>query len=1302
MSTLNDLLKKTEHYDKDERYMATSDLCTHLQRHAASGGATDTVMERRICTAILALLDDDSNDVQAIAVKTLGVLLTIVQEEQVLEISARLAALILDKDKKDLRDVYTIGLRTLIKTVPSAMGNAVSLKLTDRLLSGVRQDGNEDIKLASLDVLTELLSRFGAVSSVMIAEHEKILNALLAQLNDSVAGNSPVVKKRAGVAIGCLSVVMSDVLLYRLVDTLLNQITLHDTTKKSKKKSATSNIDTRALIRTMCIISGSVGHRLAQQLDLIIPIFLKFCDPADAHPDEDMEDEMESADGEKDETAIGLANELRESCFAGFESFILRCPAEVIPHLPKLVASSLAYMVYDPNYSYGDEDEDEASAEDEELEDDDAFSDEDEYSDDDDESWKLRRAAIRCLAAVVEAQKSDPSKLWLEYGVANALVKRFKERVENCRVDVILCFTKLLSHTVTGIKLRTIAPIGTLDGDAMEATTTLSDDPVLCELKKFIPYIVKACEKQLSNKKGGERTKSGALSLLSTTSQAPGGLGKSEQISGVFQHVKAILKDSSGSKSLKLESLALVRNILTSPQSNSSDVANSVASLLPELCQTVHEDWYKIIAEALLVLSEIPPLVIATRSPALNPQQVALALNAAIEERLKAHDLDQEIKECSLRAASSLLCHLHEYLPTNKKEILLGLILERLKNEITRVAALKTLSAIASAGCAPAGGTKIDLSCILSDAITELSALLRQQSRGLKQGTLETLKVLIDGHGTNKCIENGLLQLVLKETGAIISDSDLHVSHLGLQVSVSLLKANPSSGPLVQETIVPQALILSTSPSLKDLALLSLLELLETLVTTNTVSFADLHTALIGRLPAGSDNVGSKTAVANLAKCVAAITRAASEDDRNSTINGLIRTLGETENSLMLQLSLLTTGEIGERINLNQIGDSATRLHSIYMKFLDDNNEDTKAAAAYALGHAAVGCKEVFLSPILNAFEDSPQKKQYLLLSSLKEVVKCHQANGADLSASVSVILPHLIGHFDTPEDGVRKMVADCMGALCCLQPQEVLPKLQELCLAHMGKPAKVGDTDLVSKDSAVCWTIATSIKNSIAHKPAPSNFAPYMPTFLQILKEEDLSVKLASLLMVYSAVHHTPQLLSAHMKEQVVPTLYELAQLNLKRVVDLGPFKHTVDDALPLRKAALSIFSTSLENCPESVDINAFMPILAKCCDDVEDVQLQAHHIIISMCSRHPEALAISADSFVEPLEKTMNKKKGNKAGTELERVYEWIKSALRVMLAMSQVEIIMNSRKFADFVDRVNKAQKYHPFLKMLDDEN
>ena len=48
-SQLNDLIEKTCHYDKDERYMATNDLCQFLSKDVK----IDETMEQKICSAIL-------------------------------------------------------------------------------------------------------------------------------------------------------------------------------------------------------------------------------------------------------------------------------------------------------------------------------------------------------------------------------------------------------------------------------------------------------------------------------------------------------------------------------------------------------------------------------------------------------------------------------------------------------------------------------------------------------------------------------------------------------------------------------------------------------------------------------------------------------------------------------------------------------------------------------------------------------------------------------------------------------------------------------------------------------------------------------------------------------------------------------------------------------------------------------------------------------------------------------------------------------------------------------------------------
>ena len=92
----------------------------------------DAAMERRVCAAVLRQLDDKSTDVQSIAVKCLGVLLKKVREAQVGEISDKLCSLILD-GTDELRDVYSIGLKTLLRDVPRASGEAVAGSAPSRI-----------------------------------------------------------------------------------------------------------------------------------------------------------------------------------------------------------------------------------------------------------------------------------------------------------------------------------------------------------------------------------------------------------------------------------------------------------------------------------------------------------------------------------------------------------------------------------------------------------------------------------------------------------------------------------------------------------------------------------------------------------------------------------------------------------------------------------------------------------------------------------------------------------------------------------------------------------------------------------------------------------------------------------------------------------------------------------------------------------------------------------------------------------------------------------------------------------------
>ena len=563
------------------------------------------------------------------------------------------------------------------------------------------------------------------------------------------------------------------------------------------------------------------------QIDRILPIFLKFTNPedaatgddddnddGDANEDANMSDEngLASQDSE-DEAAMALKNELRESCFMGFESFVLRCPTEVEPHLDSIIQAALAYMSYDPNYSYGDDDEEEENNNNEEDEDfEDAEEEEDEFEDDedeeedddDDESWKVRRSAIRALKAVVETKKHDPSTLWkksypVRKGksslVASALVSRFKEREENCRVGVIDCFTRLLDVTVSAAQSGVVS---FADPSSMDTTTT----GTIIDLRtQYAPQLVKACEKLLIVKKGGERSKSNALLLLSTLCKAPGGVGGASEISSVFKHIQTFLASRGDlalhregtSKALRLDALSLVHAMLVCGNHDPVHIQQGLRqTLLPELCQAVKEQWYKVIAEALRALAAVPPFFITgwteqddAATQTKEKEATANYLYEAIEPLLAAHDVDQEIKECALKACASLLSSLHANLKAPQKDRLLQLLLERLKNETTRIAAIKTLSSIAAASSAPPAGEdamevdkKIDLSPILDESISTMASFLKLQSRSLKQSALEALDTVVTNHGSDS---NGeLYAMVLEELAPLIVDSDLHLSHLSL------------------------------------------------------------------------------------------------------------------------------------------------------------------------------------------------------------------------------------------------------------------------------------------------------------------------------------------------------------------------------------------------------------------------------------------------------------------------------------------------------------------------------------------
>ena len=101
------------------------------------------------------------------------------------------------------------------------------------------------------------------------------------------------------------------------------------------------------------------------------------------------------------------------------EAMVSKCGSEISCHIPGIVSLCLEYITYDPNYNYDDGEDSDMECDDEGEEE----GSDDEYSDDDDVSWKVRRAAAKCLEAVITTRHEMMEQFYTT--ISPALINRY-------------------------------------------------------------------------------------------------------------------------------------------------------------------------------------------------------------------------------------------------------------------------------------------------------------------------------------------------------------------------------------------------------------------------------------------------------------------------------------------------------------------------------------------------------------------------------------------------------------------------------------------------------------------------------------------------------------------------------------------------------------------------------------------------------------------------------------------------------------------------------------------------------------
>ncbi|XP_058007206.1 cullin-associated NEDD8-dissociated protein 1 [Hevea brasiliensis] len=1202
------ILEKMTGKDKDYRYMATSDLLNELNKETFKA---DTDLEIKLSNIVLQQLDDVAGDVSGLAVKCLAPLVKKVSEARVVEMTNKLCDKLLN-GKDQHRDIASIALKTIVCEVTTqSLAQSILVSLPPQLIKGITSPGmSTEIKCECLDILCDVLHKFG---NLMATDHELLLNALLSQLNSNQAS----VRKKT---VSCIASLASS-----LSDDLLAKATI-EVVRNLRSKGVKPEM-TRTNIQMIGALSRAVGYRFGPHLGDTVPVLINYCTSA----------------SENDE-------ELREYSLQALESFLLRCPRDISSYCDEILHLALEYLSYDPNFTDNmEEDTDEESHEEEE--DDESAN---EYTDDEDVSWKVRRAAAKCLAALIVSRPELLSKLYEE--ACPKLIDRFKEREENVKMDVFNTFIELLRQT----------------GNVTKGQIDINESRQVCVfprwlLKQEVPKIVKSINRQLREK--SIKTKVGAFSVLKELVVVlPDCLA--EHIGSLIPGIEKALNDKSSTSNLKIEALIFTRLVLAS---HSPSVFHPhIKALSSPVLSAVGERYYKVTAEALRVCGELVRIVRPNiQGLGFNFTPYVHPIYNAIMSRLTNQDQDQEVKECAISCMGLVISTFGDNLRAELPACL-PVLVDRMGNEITRLTAVKAFAVIA------ASPLRIDLSCVLAHVIAELTAFLRKANRALRQATLGTLNSLIVAYGDK--IGSSAYEVIIVELSTLISDSDLHMTALALELCCTLMadrRSSPNVGLAVRNKVLSQALTLIKSSLLQGQALLALQNFFAALVYSANTSFDTLLDCLLASAKPSPQSGGvAKQALYSIAQCVAVLCLAAGDQKCSSTVKMLTEILKDdsSTNSAKQHLALLCLGEIGRRKDLS----SHVHIETIIIESFQSPFEEIKSAASYALGNIAVGNLSKYLPFILDQI-DNQQKKQYLLLHSLKEVIVRQSVDKAEFQdSSVEKILKLLFNHCESEEEGVRNVVAECLGKIALIEPAKLVPALK------------------VRTTSAAAFTRATvviAVKYSIVERPEKIDeiIYPEISSFLLLIKDHDRHVRRAAVLALSTFAHNKPNLIKGLLPE-LLPLLYDqtVVKKELIRTVDLGPFKHIVDDGLELRKAAFECVDTLLDSCLDQVNPSSFIvPYLKSGLDDHYDVKMPCHLILSKLADKCPSAVLAVLDSLVDPLQKTINfKPKQDAVKQEVDRNEDMIRSALRAIAALNHISGGDCSLRFKSLMSEISRS--------------
>lgn len=1079
IGTFHQLIGKLTDPDPDFRFMSLDDLLKIL-----NGNRTDLLHSNystaaQVVDAVIKTLDDQNGEVQNMALRCIGPLVSRVPISVVAPTLEKLSVLKI-KNSVD-NSLPSLALRNAISALPKPVRgvapdrnvietyNIISRVLIPRILgfalpgsarssSQAETQGllDEKTELTSeaVDVLIEVVLSYGTLLQPL--EVEKLQDVVVKVLERPTA--SGPVKKRAVVALAILGPYLSDDVLSAFIVKATNAL----------GQSKLSPVMRKLYLAILGSLARSIPFQLGEHLPTFLPFILT------ALGQSELQVQLDAA-GDGDDQAMIEFDEVREAALITLEALLASCGTQMRPYTDEVIASCLRYLKYDPNYAVDDdedmEDEEEAEEEDEEDEDDD-YEDDVGFDDDDDASWKVRRSAAKTLYTLISTRSSDLLGQGTLYSqVAPQLIKCFDEREESVRLEVISTMALLIRKTGEGV-IRSISSdeqaellqslpesrkrrrqdsgglaltnkVPYLGGTGLTSPTREEVPPTgpRADLSKLTPQIVKSSTKLLKGKQ--IPTRQAVVTLLDDLISLQNG-GLSDYFDQVMQPIIDVTKGSAGgvgSTSSTLSggaSSATATTLRVAVLAFISDVARTHSSNLfqPYLSKiaagvvaAIQDRFYKISSEAIRTAEELvkaitPPRALRT-SQKYKPE--LLKLYDIIVDRAGSSDADTEVRQKAIQALGTLLSRTSvgegaSLLPSDKRQQGLNLLLDRLRNETTRLYAVRAIDNVAAHSTT---GGSLDPAWVQPVAL-ELCGQLRKTNRALRGSSIEALQHLIMSPAAKGNLQPETVDGIVAAISPVIAANDSHLLSPALHVLAHLEEVNPTL--ILAPNLIP-----------------NICGLLKTVVTESSLNALLALAVSVGKGGQGQQLMqgvlgvgvgGDSRAVGK----VAGTLFVASDGKAGITVDSFINELSAASKKSPPDdprqcLALYILAEIGLRL-----GTNSPITPDLFLQQFRDEPDKVSLAAATALGRAGAGNVPVFLPIILNSAKNAGSQ-QYLLLQSIRQILSQVVDSSIDISEYEADIW-ELLFTASQNEDN-KATCAEAIGSMAIISPKTYIPKLQ-------------------------------------------------------------------------------------------------------------------------------------------------------------------------------------------------------------------------------------------------------------------